>query len=197
MPQVINLSSTCPKVLVLAGSNATSIVTESLQLVRDAVREVQNQDFEVDAVSAYYTTPCFPAGLGPDFVNVAFSVKTELMPDDLLQFLHGVEQRFGRERPSRWAPRTLDLDLIAYGDVVLPDEIAVRRWIDLPVERQKQDAPDRLILPHPRVHERAFALIPLLDIAPDWRHPILGKTVREMVDALPDGDKNGVQRVAG
>lgn len=196
MPQVINLSNTYPKVLVLAGSNATSIVAKSLQLVRDAVREVQSQDVKVEAVSAYYTTPCFPYGLGPDFVNVAFSVDTHLQPDEFLQFLHCVEQNFGRERPSRWAPRTLDLDLIAYGNLVLPDETTAQRWIDLPVERQKQEAPDRLILPHPRMHERAFALIPLLDIAPDWCHPILGKSVREMVDALPEGDKSGVQRVA-
>lgn len=179
----------------MAGSNATSIIFESFQLVRDAVRQVQKDGVVVAKVGSYYSTACFPAGLGPDFVNVAFSVESDLPPGDLLQFLHEIEEKFGRERPSRWAARTLDLDLIAYGEAVLPDTNEVQRWMDLPLERQVQDAPEQLILPHPRVHERAFALIPLLDVAPDWRHPILGKTVRDLVDALSDDDKKSVQRL--
>lgn len=193
MPQVVNSLNTCPKGLVLAGSNATSSVADGLQLLRDAIDHVAAEGVTVTKLSAFYQTACVPAGLGPDFVNVAFSVKTDLGPQDLLQLLHRIEDRFGRERPSRWAPRTLDLDLIGYDDMVLPDETQVRWWMDLAPDRQKQDAPADLILPHPRMHERAFVLIPLFDIAPDWRHPILGKTVGELVAALPDGEKKDVQ----
>ncbi len=147
----------------------------------------------ITKISEFYKTPCFPPGAGPDFVNAAIEVQTDLLPHDLLQFLHETEVRFGRERPSRWAPRTLDMDLIACGDVVLPDRALLQHWMDMPLEDQKKLAPEQLILPHPRVQDRAFVLIPLADIAPDWRHPIIGKTVRELVAALPDAEKKGVQ----
>lgn len=193
MSQVVNLLNTCPKGLVLAGSNATSCPIDALQLLREALRHVAAAGVGVEDVSAYYQTACVPAGLGPDFVNVAFSVVTDIAPVELLHLLHRVEDKFGRERPSRWAPRTLDLDLIGFDGMVVPDETQVRYWMDLSPELQKQDAPKDLILPHPRMHERAFALIPLLDIAPDWRHPILGKTVRELVAVLPDREKKDVR----
>ncbi len=150
------------------------------------------QGFRITRMSRYYSTPCFPPGAGPDFVNAAIGIETELTPEDVLAALHRAEAAFGRERPSRWAPRTLDLDLIAYGSLVLPDETVLSHWMNLPLEDQKRLAPDRLIVPHPRMHERAFVLIPLADIAPDWRHPVTGKTVRQMVDDLPDAEKKGV-----
>lgn len=83
---------------------------------------------------------------GPDFVNAVVHLRTALAPHALLDELQGLETRFGRERPYRHAPRTLDLDLLLWSD---------RRCAD-----------DRLVLPHPRLHERAFVLLPLAQIAP-------------------------------
>ncbi|CAM4259807.1 2-amino-4-hydroxy-6-hydroxymethyldihydropteridine diphosphokinase [Kerstersia similis] len=96
-------------------------------------------------VSAFYRTAPVDAG-GPDFINAAARLETRLEPLALLDLLQALEQQHGRERPYRNAPRTLDLDMLFYDDLTL-------------------DTP-RLVLPHPRMHERAFALMPLLDVLP-------------------------------
>jgi 2-amino-4-hydroxy-6-hydroxymethyldihydropteridine diphosphokinase len=90
-----------------------------------------------------------------------------MSPEALLVLLQEIERRFGRERRELNAARVLDLDIVAYGDLV-------------------RAAPPP-ILPHPRMHERAFVLVPLADVAPGWRHPVDGRTVSEMLRALPPG----------
>jgi 2-amino-4-hydroxy-6-hydroxymethyldihydropteridine diphosphokinase len=88
--------------------------------------------------------------------------------------------------------RTLDLDLLAVGDLVLPDATTYAEWRALPADLQRLRAPDDLILPHPRMQDRAFVLVPLADVAPDWVHPVLGLSVAEMRDGLPADDLAGV-----
>ena len=114
-------------------------------------------------------------------------------PAGVLSRLHAIEARFGRERLQRWGMRTLDLDLLAMGDSVLPDPAAQDDWRNLPPEAQASAAPDRLILPHPRLQDRAFVLVPLAEVAPDWVHPRLGLTVRQMLAALPQADRDAVK----
>lgn len=84
--------------------------------------------------------------------------------------------------------RTLDIDLVALGDSVLPDADTQDAWRSMPPEVQARSAPDRLILPHPRLQDRAFVLVPLADVAPDWVHPRTGQTVAQMLAALPAAD---------
>jgi 2-amino-4-hydroxy-6-hydroxymethyldihydropteridine diphosphokinase len=85
--------------------------------------------------------------------------------------------------------RTLDLDLLALGDSVLPDAATQEHWRNLPLADQKRLAPDGLILPHPRLQDRAFVLVPLADVAPDWRHPLTGQTVAAMTASLPAAER--------
>jgi 2-amino-4-hydroxy-6-hydroxymethyldihydropteridine diphosphokinase len=95
-------------------------------------------------------------------------VTTRLSPATLLDALHSIERRFGRKREKRNAPRTLDLDILDYDGRV-------------------EGGPP--VLPHPRMETRAFVLIPMAEIAPDWRHPISGQSVAKLVVQLPAGTK--------
>jgi 2-amino-4-hydroxy-6-hydroxymethyldihydropteridine diphosphokinase len=154
-----------------------------------------DEGLAVHAFSRLFATPCFPAGAGPDYVNAAAVVEIG-GPDDLasvLARLHAVEARFGRQRLQRWGMRTLDIDLLAVGDSVMPDDGTQDLWRNLAASDQIGKAPDQLILPHPRLQDRAFVLVPLADVAPDWVHPRLGLTVRQMLDALPAEDRNSVK----
>ena len=154
-----------------------------------AIQALAARGVAIRAMSRFYATPCFPAGAGPDYVNAAILIETDAAPQEILHQLHEVEARFGRERVQRWGMRTLDMDLIFAGGRVAPDLDTFRAWHALEPQTQARSAPDRLILPHPRLQDRAFALVPLADIAPEWRHPVLGKSVREMLAALPEQER--------
>lgn len=141
----------------------------------------------VIAKSRLFTTPCFPAGAGPDYVNAAMSVEWSGSGAALLAHLHAIEADFARQRDRRWAARPLDLDLIALEDQVTPGLQTWNTWRNLPLAKQHVQAPDQLILPHPRLQDRPFVLVPLADVAPDWCHPVIGLSVRQMLAAFtPD-----------
>lgn len=162
------------------------------EVMAQALLSLQLPAFVLHSQSRFFQTPCFPVGAGPDYVNAAAVFLCSLRPKDVLAHLHHVEQEFGRTRDKRWGGRTLDIDLLAMGDTVLPDAATYAAWRDLPLDQQSQQAPDQLILPHPRLQDRAFVLIPLMDVAPDWCHPVSGLTVREMCAALPAADRDAV-----
>ncbi len=172
-------------VLIALGANLPSKAGPPEQTLRAALDALGAGGLRVLAESPFYRTPCFPSGAGPDYVNAAALAESALRPDEILALLHRIEADHGRERVQRWGMRTLDLDLVACGQTVLPDPGTQTRWRDLPLEAQMQDTPDRLILPHPRLQDRAFVLVPLADVAPDWVHPLTGQSVRDMRDALP------------
>jgi 2-amino-4-hydroxy-6-hydroxymethyldihydropteridine diphosphokinase len=122
-------------------------------------------------------------------VNAVIAIRWTAGAADLLTILHKTEREFGRSRTIRWGARVLDLDLLALGQTVLPNLAEQEKWRDLSAEQAGQIAPDTLILPHPRLQDRAFVLVPWADIAPDWAHPATGLTVRQMMDALPEVDR--------
>jgi 2-amino-4-hydroxy-6-hydroxymethyldihydropteridine diphosphokinase len=105
------------------------------------------------------------------FVNGVALIRTALGPEPLLALLHRIETRLGRRRRVRWEARVIDLDLLAYEDRVLGTGGG--------------RAPE---LPHPRLRERAFVLLPLAEVAPGWRHPATGESVEEMIQALAPED---------
>jgi len=121
------------------------------------------------AVSRWYCSDPLPPSAQPAYINGVAAVQSRLEPVQLLAALHATEAEFGRVRRQVNEARCLDLDLLAFGEVV-------------------SDGSNGLHLPHPRLAERAFVLLPWAELAPDWRHPCSGRTVSEMLRALP-GDQ--------
>jgi 2-amino-4-hydroxy-6-hydroxymethyldihydropteridine diphosphokinase len=186
------------RALIALGANLPFDGMSPAETLRKALASMVANDLQVVAKSRFYQTPCFPAGAGPDYVNGACSVRisAETSPQSVLETLHRVENQYGRKRSQRWGMRTLDLDLIAFGDSVVPDATTQNAWRTLPLADQKRAAPDQLILPHPRLQDRPFVLVPLADVAADWRHPILGTTVAEMVQALAPAAREAIAPLA-
>jgi 2-amino-4-hydroxy-6-hydroxymethyldihydropteridine diphosphokinase len=175
------------QLVIALGGNLPFDGQPPVELIPLAVEALENAGLRGLRLSRLYRTPCFPAGAGPDYVNAAAVAPVPAGWDAarVLAALHAVEDRYGRRREARWGMRTLDLDLVALGCRVLPDAATQDAWRNLPPAAQRHEAPDRLILPHPRLQDRAFVLVPMADVAPDWRHPRTGLTVRQMLAALP------------
>ncbi len=184
--------------LVAFGANLNFGEMSPKSTILAAIAELDRVGLPVTRLSTLYQTPCFPAGAGPDYVNAAAVVTLRHICTavDILACLHTVEAKFGRERVQRWGMRSLDIDLLALGESVLPDKATYLHWQSLPPEDQRRLAPDQLILPHPRLAERAFVLVPLADVAADWRHPVTGLTVTEMLAALPAASRAEVVPMA-
>ena len=139
---------------------------DAADTLRKAVEALDHREgITVCEVSRFYRTPAWGREDQPDFINAVALLETSLTPRALLERLLAVETEFGRHRPDgeRWGPRTLDLDLLLYGDAVI-DEPGLR-------------------VPHPHLHERAFALVPLLDVLPEARIPGYG-AARDAVSVL-------------
>lgn len=139
---------------------------DAADTLREAVEALDHREgITVREVSRFYRTPAWGREDQPDFINAVALLETSLTPRALLERLLAVETEFGRHRldGERWGPRTLDLDLLLYGDAVI-DEPGLR-------------------VPHPHLHERAFALVPLLDVLPEARIPGYG-AARDAVSVL-------------
>jgi 2-amino-4-hydroxy-6-hydroxymethyldihydropteridine diphosphokinase len=151
-------------IIVALGANLPSKFGPSHVTLDAAIGSLAQEGGDIVARSRTYRSAPVPRSDQPDYFNAVVAIRTTLDPSALLGLLNRIEARFGRERREPNAARTLDLDLIAYDDIV------------------RDTAP---ILPHPRMHERAFVLLPLAEIAPIWRHPRLGLSIDALIEALP------------
>ncbi|ARC87368.1 2-amino-4-hydroxy-6-hydroxymethyldihydropteridine diphosphokinase [Rhodovulum sp. MB263] len=197
MPQPEKSIPAWPKGLIALGGNMGSGAGAPEATLAAGLAALEAESVRIVKISRFYHTPSMPEGSGPEFVNAVVEIATDLSATALLARLHGIEARFGRERRIRWAPRTLDLDLLDLDGAVLPDAAVQARWMGLAPEAQAREVPDRTILPHPRIQDRAFVLVPLAEIAPDWRHPVSGQTAQEMLAALPAAEIAGISPFSG
>jgi len=155
-------------IIVALGSNLPSLHHGAPQAVLEAALEaISAEGLRVVKRSRWYRSAPQPPSGQPWFVNGAAQIETDLPPEALLVRLHEVEGHFGRCRGEPNSARILDLDLLAYRGLVTAEE-------------------DPLRLPHPRLHERAFVVLPIVDLNPEWCHPILGLTANELMARLPE-----------
>jgi 2-amino-4-hydroxy-6-hydroxymethyldihydropteridine diphosphokinase len=163
--QPINMSIT----FIALGTNLGDRIA-NLRAAIDAMPPV----LHVLAESHIYETPPWGYVDQPAFLNMAIKAETKLSARALLDHLKQLEQTLGRTPTFHYGPRRIDLDILFYADLIV-------------------DTPP-LIIPHPRLHERAFVLVPLMDLAPDLVHPVLKQAIRELSSRV---DQTGVRRVAG
>jgi 2-amino-4-hydroxy-6-hydroxymethyldihydropteridine diphosphokinase len=123
---------------------------------------------EVLDLSSLYETE--PVGVKdqPWFLNIVSILRTAVPPEELLLWLQKIESQMGRGEGKRWGPRLIDLDILLYDSLVFSSS--------------------RLVIPHPRMHQRSFVLLPLAEVVPQWRHPILGKGISQLAEELPLGE---------
>jgi 2-amino-4-hydroxy-6-hydroxymethyldihydropteridine diphosphokinase len=162
------------QIAIALGSNLGDrdrYLTDALDALAPAISDLRSSTFyETDPVGMSTETSGAKTVEQPRFLNAAATGQTVLAPRALLELLLDVERRFGRERPYPGAPRTLDLDLILYGDHVIEEP--------------------GFVVPHPRFRERRFVLEPLAEIAPDWVDPVSGRTIRELLAGLQPSPQN-------
>ena len=136
----------------------------SIDTLSAALAALETEHIKILKRSAWYRTEPVPRSEQPWFINAVLSVETQLSPEELLKALQATERQFGRVRGELNASRVLDLDILDYYG-------------------EKKDTPP-LVLPHPRLHQRRFVLLPLAEIAPHWRHPIFGLTAQQLLARL-------------
>jgi 2-amino-4-hydroxy-6-hydroxymethyldihydropteridine diphosphokinase len=192
-----NLPKTGAIALIALGSNVSHGLLDARSIVRAAVEMLSDAREVIRAQSDLFATPAYPPGSGPEFVNAVVVLETELHPYPLLDLLHRIENHFGRARTRRWSPRSLDLDLLAYDVTIAPDLASYRYWQTLPLDQQQVETPDQLILPHPRLHERPFVLVPLVQALERaglrWTHPVLEKEPHELLAKLSRRDVEAIR----
>lgn len=150
------------RAFLLLGSNTG----DRKALLEDAIRQISSMAGPVVRKSSVYETQPWGKSEQPEFLNQAIEIETALPPRVLLATVLEIERLLGRVRTGRWDPRTIDIDILFYDDAIVNES--------------------NLVLPHPLMRERRFVLTPLAQLAGNFMHPVLGKTVRQLLDECPD-----------
>lgn len=157
-------------ILIGLGANLPSCHGSPEETLRAALKALEaSSGIHVQRMSSIWLTAPVPVSDQPWYRNAVVAIETSLSAEELMVALQQIETEFGRVRSVRDAPRVLDLDILAYNNEVHENE--------------------GCIVPHPRMHSRAFVLMPLREIAPEWVHPVFGVSVQKMIETMPEGQE--------
>ncbi len=160
-------------ILIGLGANLPGIDgTTPIETLEACLLELELRGVRVMRRSRWYRSAPVPVSDQPWFFNGVAAVDFQDVPSELLRVLQSVETKFGRIRRVRNEARTIDLDILVFGDLVLAGH-------------NQSSGKSELNLPHPELHRRIFVLFPMRDVAPDWRHPVRGQSLDELIAELP------------
>jgi 2-amino-4-hydroxy-6-hydroxymethyldihydropteridine diphosphokinase len=165
--------------LLALGANATGLWGPPGATLHRVLEELKYAGVTTVRASNLYSTRPLGYGLQARYLNAVLLAKASMSPGQLLRLVKQIERRAGRTHTRAMAPRALDIDILDFGG---------RRMGWPPCRRER----GRLTLPHPELHRRAFVLVPLLDVAPAWRHPVLGAKAKALLSRLPATARAGV-----
>tara|TARA_B100001013_G_C24441283_1_gene375779 strand:+ start:171 stop:683 length:513 start_codon:yes stop_codon:yes gene_type:complete len=161
------------------GSNLSSNFGNRFDNINLAISYLKHYDIQIIEKSNFYETPSYPDKKNPKFINVVISIKTHLLPVDLMSVLIFIEEKLERKRSKKNDPRTCDIDIIDYNNMVLD------------FQYNNFD----FVVPHKKLIYRNFVLYPLQEISPKWKHPKSKEIINRLIDALPNEDKNSILMV--
>jgi 2-amino-4-hydroxy-6-hydroxymethyldihydropteridine diphosphokinase len=162
-------------ILLNIGSNINSGSCSRVDNIKDTITLLKEEDVKVIKVSSFYETPSYPNNSHPKYLNVALQIEFNQNPNLLLKKILFIEKQMGRIRKKKNEPRVCDIDIIDFNSLKLNSE--------------------KLILPHPKAHERNFVLIPLMEICSDWVHPKINKKIDILIDNLGIKRRNEITRI--
>jgi 2-amino-4-hydroxy-6-hydroxymethyldihydropteridine diphosphokinase len=163
-------------ILLALGANLPSRFGTPDQSLTYGLTVLTARGVRVLQASRLYSNPAVPPSGQPDFVNCVAVVSTTVEPGELIEICLALEREFGRVRGEKWGPRAIDIDIIDFDGI-------------------RVDTPE-LTLPHPRLHERAFVLVPLLEVAPAWRHPVTGEKGSDLLARIDPAARAAVKPLA-
>ena len=166
-------------ILLGLGSNLPSSYGNRFKNIDLAVYSLNGYGIKIKKKSSYYETPSYPDHNHPKFINIVIQVETDLPPEDLASVLIFIEESLQRERSKKNNPRTCDIDIIDYNNQIL--------------NFKHKDL--EFIVPHEKLIYRNFVLFPILEIYPDWIHPKTNELITELIEKLPNEDKNSILKV--
>ncbi|MEE2705199.1 MAG: 2-amino-4-hydroxy-6-hydroxymethyldihydropteridine diphosphokinase [Pseudomonadota bacterium] len=156
-------------IIIAFGANLNSHVGSPMVTIKSAISALQSRGIIFVKYSRFFETTPVPPSNNRNYINSVAIIETQMNPYELLNACHEVELMYGRERSYKNSPRTIDIDILAYNNIVIKNR--------------------KIQIPHPRLHEREFVMIPLGEIAPNWKHPFLNISISELISNLETNNK--------
>tara|TARA_B100000963_G_scaffold53391_1_gene41516 strand:+ start:836 stop:1330 length:495 start_codon:yes stop_codon:yes gene_type:complete len=161
--------------IIALGSNLPFKKKSSVEIIESAYETLINYNIKILKKSYIYQSEAYPNKSDPLFYNSALSIETKLQPIDLLDRILKIEKLYGRVRNEKNCPRTLDIDIISYDNLILNEK--------------------KLKIPHPVLHLRPFVILPIRDLDSNWKHPVFFKTITQIIDKFEPKELNKVKKI--